>query len=280
MQTRGGGFANWFTPSPFSAVAPIPRLADNAKRRCYNEFMQQEFITRLPEWLQSMVDDTEARVGFPVDVAVDPQRARHRPGEPDALACELTHASARSLLPHQDHFPAGSVLHELLHIRRCLVDGVPRVVDCQSCEHWSPPVAMAMAHYDNALEHLVIVPHELARVPERRAYWEAKLRNVWPALALIRHREREKRLMALANWVFLQQVLPDSACVGMARTVLAMLDIEAAAEAMHAEIAATLARKEDAARVWLNHMGVPLELAALEYTDTAHARTREVPLLH
>lgn len=240
--------------------------------------MQQQYLTRLPEWLQSMVGETEARVGFAVDVAVDPQRARHRPGEPDALACELNHACARILTPRDDHFPAGSVLHELLHIRRCLVDGVPRVVDCQACGTWSPPLAAALAHYDNALEHLVIVPLELSQVPERRGYWEAKLRNVWPALALIRHHEREKRLMALANWVFLQQVLPDAHCVGMARSVLAMLKIEEEAERMHAAIAATLASKEDAARVWLTHMGVPLELAALEYTDIAHAVTREVPL--
>jgi len=81
------------------------------------------------------------------------------------------------------HFPNVSVFHELQHIRRVFLEGVPRITACEDFELWSPQLDTALAKLDNNLEHLVIVPRELEVYPERRAYWEIRVQRFLDRLA-------------------------------------------------------------------------------------------------
>ena len=57
------------------------------------------------------------------------------------------------------------------------------VADTLPDELWSPRLVDSLVAQDNALEHLVMVPREVEVLPERRAYWEAKMVRIWSDLA-------------------------------------------------------------------------------------------------
>lgn len=68
-------------------------------------------------------------MGLSVEVVLDPTRAKGEADEPP-LACAVGKDFSKVLVPSIQQFRPGSVFHELQHIRRFLVEGAPRLVDC------------------------------------------------------------------------------------------------------------------------------------------------------
>ena len=240
--------------------------------------MQPEYLDRLPDDLRALVVVTEQAIGFAVEVVVDPGRARGIPGQDDPMACEVDWSHARMLTAAPEQFRASSVFHELLHIRRFLVEGAPMLVDRSDYEPWSPAIGTALTKHDNAFEHLVIVPLELVRYPGSRQHWEAVMARTWNDIAAGRGDEVARRQLGLANWAFLQRVLPDSPSIPFARATL-----EASHGLEHAErfcqaLFPALGDKEAAIRVWFEYQNIPLEMASLRYFEPLEYRAQEVPL--
>jgi hypothetical protein len=240
--------------------------------------MQNEYLSLLPNDLKEIVEATEQVIGFPIDVVVDPTRARGVPGEADPLACLVDLASARLLIPSADWFPPGSVFHELMHIQRFLVEGIPRITDCEDFEQWTPAMGTALTMHDNCIEHLVIVPKELHRFPDRREHWEGVMARAWAGIAEEEGSELDRRQGALAHWTFLQLVLPTSSSVAVARDALGALGLQERANQLCEALFPVLGDKAAAVRVWFTHLDIPLEIAALEYVAPQDGRTWEVPL--
>lgn len=55
--------------------------------------------------------DIEHKGRIPIRIEIDAART-------DTLACQIDEEGATLVLPREDFFPHGSVMHELLHIRR------------------------------------------------------------------------------------------------------------------------------------------------------------------
>lgn len=128
--------------------------------------MAPAYRALLPAWLAAMVDEAEAAIALEIEVTVDPAQAKGRPDEPDPLACQMSASFARVLVPTEGYFPTGSVLHELLQLRRVLVEGVPRLVvaDTLPDELWSRRLADALVAQSSALERRGLLPdHSLPR---------------------------------------------------------------------------------------------------------------------
>lgn len=243
--------------------------------------MAPAYQVLLPAWLAAMVDELEAETALQIEVTVDPAQAKGRPDEPDPLACQMSASCARILVPAEGYFPAGSVLHELLHLQRVLVEGVPRLVvaDTLSDELWSPRLVDSLVAQDNALEHLVIVPREMDLLPERRDYWEAKMVRVWGDLAAAGMGSlADRREAALANWFFLRHVLPGSPSTETAETVLASLGLMEAAEAGVAQMSPVLSDKVALTGAWFEVAGIDRGLADFEYIDSRAGATRRIPM--
>lgn len=256
-----------------SGLAPVGAI---------NGPMAPAYRALLPAWLAAMVDEAEAAMALEIEVTVDPAQAKGCPGEPDPLACQMSASFARVLVPTEGYFPAGSVLHELLHLRRVLVEGVPRLVvaDTLPDELWSLRLVDTLVAQDNALEHLVIVPREVEVLPERRAYWEAKMVRIWSDLAAGMGSPADQREAALANWFFLRHVLPDSPSTAMAETVLANLGLMEAAEAAVAQMSPVLSDKVALTNAWFEVAGIDRGLVDFEYIDPRVGTTRRTPMSH
>lgn len=241
--------------------------------------MQMEYLNRLAPDIRILAEELEQASGVNVVVELAPDRANILPDQPVSLACVVYPHGAKILIPAQDYFPDGSVLHELLHIRRFLVDGVPRLTVCETYEPWSPEISKSLTLQDNSIEHLIIVPEELSLRPERREHWERVMKRVWQQLDADGLSEMDRRQSALANWFFIQHVLPESAVLPLARIVLDRFDLSDLAKCFWEALLPVLSVKERAVRVWFEHLDVPLEMVSLEYLNTHDGTRKEVPLI-
>lgn len=138
--------------------------------------MRKKYLVRLGSEIQALVEDIERHSGIEICVETNDSRISRNTGEPDPLACVVNESEARLLVRSTTELSDGPVLHELLHIHRFLVDGVPQISVCD--DRWSPDPERVFMQLDNNLEHLVIVPIEIQRIQERHALWVKKFRRI------------------------------------------------------------------------------------------------------
>lgn len=240
--------------------------------------MQAEYIELLPPLLKDLVQETERGIGFSVDVVVDPKPVRGVLGELVPLSSKVDKDVAQIHIPSADRFSPGSVFHELQHIRRFLIEGVPCLVDCEDYELGTPELGTVLTLHDNSLEHLVIVPREFGVFPERRVYWEGVMARVWARIEAREGRDLDRKQVGMACWAFLRLVMPDSPSVDVARRVLIATSALERADQFCEALFPVLGDKAAAVRVWFAHQTIPLEIASLKYFAPRENRSWEVPL--
>lgn len=234
--------------------------------------MQPEYWHPLSDSLKSLVLSTEAAIGFSIEVVIDSKRTARLTDGYVPMGCEFDTYWAQILAPAGQPLIAGSVYHELLHIRRFLVHGVPRITVSEYYDAWTPQMESAFVMHDNCLEHLVIVPDELALFPERREHWETVMARLWDGIAANEASSIDRTQAALANWPFMVQVLPDSPVTALARNVLASLGLEPRARQFCSDLLPVLQDKSTAVRVWFEHLQLDPKAGALEYLSVQKQR--------
>src|SRR5262245_28921558 len=102
--------------------------------------MEALYLEQLPPDVRRLAEHIEQETGIEIGIRVEPARIDRC----NSLACEVDEEGAVILVPTRGHFPAGSALHELLHIERFLVRGVPRIEPNESFPGWSPGLETAL----------------------------------------------------------------------------------------------------------------------------------------
>ncbi|HEY4084144.1 MAG TPA: hypothetical protein VGM81_25940 [Burkholderiaceae bacterium] len=205
--------------------------------------MQPEYLDRLSQSVQHFVREVEAASGVPIGVVPTPELnggGPFRQGNLDVVV------RARQVLlgaPTNGYFPDGAVRHEVLHVKRCHIDGVPQLVLADSVVPWDQAVSDMLAGLDNAIEHLVIVPEELRLHPERRDHWEAQMQEICDDLPNIP--EEHVKLAICMHWTFLRQVLPDSLHIPTMGTFAAQKGMFDTARSFADQLLSRLASKEE-----------------------------------
>lgn len=240
--------------------------------------MQPEFLNRLSGNVAALVQQTEDSAGIEIAVVLDPERAFVTPDEPEPMGCEIDEHGAQLLIGDAAHFPDVSVFHELQHIRRVLLELVPRIVVCEDFEPWSPQLDTAMARLDNNLEHLIIVPRELEAYPARRGYWEDRVQRMLNRLVgnVLPNIDRER--FAMLAWVLVHHMTPKQELQDAARRVLRELAIEERAEQYRDAVVGAVASKEQLVRITFEYFALPANAGCLKYFD-AHNRTTSLVTL-
>jgi len=194
------------------------------------------------------------------------------------MGCDMDPYGARILVGDVAYFPDASVFHELQHIRRILVEGIPRLVVCEDFEPWSPQFETAMVHLDNNLEHLVIVPAELQAYPDRRTYWRDRIERMITRLTESKTPEYERHRFAMLALLLVDQMLPDEKLRSAVVSVLRKFAIEERSQRYCAEAVAALTSKEKLVRVTFSHFALPTSAGCFEYLDSRNGSARTVPL--
>ncbi|OFV96858.1 MAG: hypothetical protein A3F68_10320 [Acidobacteria bacterium RIFCSPLOWO2_12_FULL_54_10] len=239
--------------------------------------MESAYLNRLPNDIRDLVQEIEDAAGIEIEIRIDAARAKRLADDPDPLACEADENGARILIPAPDHFPESSALHELLHIRRFLVDGVPKIVVCE--DNWIPQLEKGLLMLDNNLEHLVIIPEELKRRPERRSWWIPKFQRILNELSSAKFAHPvERDNHAFVAWVSIRHVLGEGSLLDNARQILERMDLYDRAERLFEIVAQVPEAKERVTKTWLEHIGLPLNGICFEYIDIWSRTTDEISI--
>jgi hypothetical protein len=233
--------------------------------------MQHEFFARLSPAVQSLVKSLEAKTGLDVTVEVSPDRARN-------LACTVDEAGATLKTYSVDYFPDGGVFHELRHIERLTVEGLPRLIDNPGSAAWTWDIDEALHKLDNTLEHFVIVPEELSAFPERHDRWTESLFSMWREDVPGLEPGQEQTSWALVNAVFTSLAFPGSEVELLAMQTLTSLNLMEKFHALHAAVLPVVKSKEDLVRVVFDHLGVPRDIAKFKYLDVQGKALRETAI--
>ena len=240
--------------------------------------MNAAYLERLSQDLRELVYHIEQSSGVEIEVEVrapDDQVLRE---QRQPLKCEMDQFGAKIIIPKPEHFPESSVLHELLHIRRVLVDKIPRLTFCEDYDPWSRQFETALTDLDNSLEHLIIVPEELKPRPERTEYWKKIMYRVFADIHSDRLPDKDRQRQALINTVFVSTVLSDAELANEASALLQQLGVMSRAETLLSLVGPALYSKERLAKIYVDQLRISIDPVCLEYIDTQQGTIREVQL--
>jgi len=235
--------------------------------------MENDYLARLPDDLRAFVMDIEREAEIDIKVAVDGSRAGRRPGEPDPLACDIDEDGATILIPRADYFPDGSVLHELLHINRFLVEQVPQINVCEA--HWSPQLETVFGQLDNNLEHLVIVPEELRRRPARRDRWVSVIDRTLNEIRSGKLQQADRDFLGIYTLAFIDHVLNDPALRERSESILDGLGLRDRAVVFRDAIIPALASKEATTRICVEQFRLVEDPICFDYLDPRSSSRRQ-----
>jgi hypothetical protein len=157
-------------------------------------FTELSAFAELPNDLQKMAGKIEYHADLRIEAELSPKQT---------MACDFRKGKAVIRVPDAGPLRKASVFHELLHLKRYFVDGVPKLVYCDD-EHEFEDESDAQTPQqfqclDNQIEHLFIVPRELARYKSERSYWEERMGTL--LASTLPHCD------ALLAWEFIHRVL-------------------------------------------------------------------------
>jgi hypothetical protein len=236
--------------------------------------MQTEYLALLSESVKEFVLEVEDAAGIQIQVIQDARLNSGGPTGGGNLEVVINAQRVKIFAPTNGYFPDGAVRHEVLHVKRFHLDGVPKLALPDEVD-WDKPFSDALGAMDNAIEHIDIVPIELELHPERMQHWEAVMTNVCTNLHTIPIAER--RLAVCLHWSFMTHVLPESPSFGLLKSY--------ASEYGLLEIAMNFSRKflalnkeEKAGMLFAEFADIlPKHRAALEYISRATG-TNQYPI--
>jgi hypothetical protein len=227
--------------------------------------MQRGYLNRLSESVQQFILEVEKGSGFYINVISDPNQNEGGPTGQGYLAIDINAQRIRLIAPTNGYFPDGAVRHEVLHVQRFYVDGVPKLALAGN-EAWDASFSDYLAALDNAIEHVVIVPMELQLHPERREHWESVMSTVCAGLSDLPGDELP--LAVCLHWTFLRHVLPNSPSVEIARNFAKKHALLGMADQFAYQFISIAASKEEIVRLlFLTFPEIPKKRAALEYIN-------------
>lgn len=228
--------------------------------------MQPEYLALLSESVQKFVLEVEERAGVKITVIADSNQNEGGANDQGKLAVVIKAHNIQLFAPTTGYFPDGAVRHEVLHVQRFHVQGVPKLTLADS-EEWDKGYSDGLGALDNAIEHVVIVPVELQFHPERRNHWESVIRDVCFGLPYVP--ESERRLAVCLHWTFLRHVLPDSPSMGIARDFAKSYGLLELANNFADQFIALAENKEKlVCLIYRTFPEIPKNRAALEYINS------------
>lgn len=163
-------------------------------------FFEPAFLRHIPDDLLAVADQVRAATGIPVTVkAMLPAAAeKDAYARPPAVADIDGFAHSITIIVNSELVQPSHVAHELIHLRRYLLESVCMLWPAEGA---TPYDVNWIVNVDNSLEHLLVVPEEIAASDGAEQWWIAHYE------ALVEHTGRNW-LGQTMHLLFLRAVLP------------------------------------------------------------------------
>jgi len=223
------------------------------------------FFDRLSDHVRNLVRSLESLASVEIEVAIV------APADSDSdvrqvLGIVADEKSAVIEAPNSQAVTDGSVLHELLHLERWWAHQIPRLVLCES--HWDPTLERDLTRLDNNLEHLVIVPREVAEFRGRRKHWYDRMEQAWSQIGddsvmSLRHRIEN----ALQAWPLTSLLFSGTDLERLALMILAEMGKSEVAPRFASELLARRESKIEMVHFVFQELELPPQHVCLEILD-------------
>ena len=236
--------------------------------------MDPFYKSRLPANIAGLVDRIEDFAKREIGVAVDDRPVSLTSPNPDRLASNVTHESAKILLRSRDVFDPHSVLHELLHIERLWVERIPQLL-----AKYDYQLASITGALENALEHLIIVPREADYGFDPYPYWNDTVRRNWDKYPWPDMKDRSvRRINCLLGWLSASNLVNDPAVREHVEECLKGEGLFDEAERFRARIAEKLSSKVQAISTVVRFLKSPRDEVHVVRIDVVNSRPEFIPL--
>lgn len=138
-------------------------------RELHSPELRNAVIAALDPPVLALMEAVEEAAGGHIQVWHEQHNPRKNP------AISVSHAGVVLAIRNPSDIGSQEVLHELLHAKRYIIDGIPKLI----AEPCVEPNASMLAEIDNNLEHLAIVPLEEQYGYEPYDYWTNLARAGW-----------------------------------------------------------------------------------------------------
>lgn len=159
-------------------------------------------LESLPLYLQKIPEEILNLTGIEVEFKIpDEEFKKRNPGmarTPAGVEIDPDNSSVIIWLTPEG-LDAGALAHELLHLKRNIIDSVPKIFPTSSA-----PIHIEQQIFflENDMEHLFVLPEEIAVDPEREKEWAKVYKNVLT-------KARKQVLSLYMHWMVLNIALPN-----------------------------------------------------------------------
>jgi len=234
--------------------------------------VESTYLNLINDNLRAFVENIEGYIDSEIEIEIDNSRE-------NKLACEMDKNGAKILIPEENIFPNESVFHELLHINRFCLCGIPKIVVCEESNDWNPVFDSAIAALDNNIEHFVIVPEECSVFGDRIVYWKERTRNAIEQLHSRQLSNDDIQRHALVNWAFSKYVIKDAELEAMIDANIEKMELQERTSPFLEDIIKYIDNKEKLANIFVKHLELPMHAVCLEYLDLENKDSCEKPLV-
>ena len=236
--------------------------------------LRERVMQALPEKTLNLLRSIENYAGLEIEFGLNehPEDASVLDPNLNAPACEATHERASILFRDGTHIDPHGVTHELLHIQRWWVDGVPQMMPVSGV---NLGITSSM---ENTVEHLVIVPREATFGFEPYGHWNKTERALWSAYPWPEmHEPFARRKSCLLGWLH-SDLVTEAEVIAMMREGLGKEGLMHEAERFRLKIRELLANKPRVVSCVTRFLNIPRHDVRLRYLDVRNRRPRIEPI--
>lgn len=143
-----------------------------------NDTFSPEFWASIPEDLRAIPADVLALTSIPIKAREIDQAFKDASpimGNADAIFDIDCDRQSLTIWFNRERATPRAVGHELIHMRRYLLESVPKLMPLESTD---PEITEHIHMWENDAEHLFVIPEEIARFPDGEQWWTAQYQGV------------------------------------------------------------------------------------------------------
>jgi len=236
--------------------------------------VKEEYLKQATSPVLALVKEIESFSGK--EITLHQNSAPVSPTDPNPEAMSRCVSESRAEIYYRNtNVDMHGFVHELLHIRRWWLEGIPQILPAIGSDDSNVTVT---SQIENSLEHLVIVPQEEDFGFEPYEYWNRTHRAIWEKFDAATLDDFVIRKHCFLGWLSIKKLVTDPEVRQLAEDKIAAVGLLKEANKFKAKIDRYANSKERQLSTVVRFLGIPRSEVVLVYFDIRNGRRTEVPV--